>query len=78
MFTLLRQGRAIPGVDYVTPHPIAAIELPEQKGLRYVATIVDCPNQAIHIGMDVHLTWLDRAGVPSPAFAPTSAKSGNE
>lgn len=70
MFTLLHRGREIPGVDYSGPHPIAAIELTEQKGLRYLATIVNCPNQDISIGMPVRLTWLDRAGVPSPAFVP--------
>lgn len=70
MFTLLHQGRTIPGVDYSTPHPIAAIELQEQKGLRYLATIINCPNEAISIGMTVRLAWLERSGAPSPAFVP--------
>jgi hypothetical protein len=70
MFTLLHQGPPIPGVDFSTPHPIAGIELPEREGLRYLSTIVNCPNQDIKIGMPVELTWIERAGVPAAAFQP--------
>jgi hypothetical protein len=70
MFTLLHQGSPIPGVDYATPHPEIAVELPEQKGLRVMTTIVDCPNEDIRIGMPVQLTWIDINGAPTPVFRP--------
>src|SRR5262245_39750298 len=41
--TLLHQGPPAPDVDYATPWPLAAVELVEQPGLRFAATIVDCP-----------------------------------
>lgn len=72
MFTLLRQGAPIPGVDFSTPHPIAAIELAEQEGLRYLATIVNCPIDQIHDGMLVELVWIERNGVPEAAFQPAT------
>lgn len=70
LFTLLRHGAPIPGVDFSTPHPIAGIELVEQVGLRYLAPIVNCANEDIYIGMPVELTWIERAGAPAPAFQP--------
>jgi len=70
IFTLLRHGSPIPGVDFSTPHPIAGIELVEQAGLRYLAPIVNCPNDEIRLDMPVELTWIERAGAPAPAFQP--------
>jgi len=55
-------------VDYATPYPVVTVELDEQVGLRFTATVVDAPNEAIAIGERVELTWIDRAGVPVPAF----------
>lgn len=74
MVTLLHQGRTIPGVDYSVPHPVAAVELAEQEGLRYLATIVDCPLDRIEIGMPVELTWTECAGVPCVAFRPADER----
>ena len=51
--------------------PLAAIELIEQAGLRFVATIVDCPPEQLRIGLPVELTWITRADAPWPAFRPT-------
>ncbi len=48
------------------------MELPEQKGLRVMTTIVDCPNEDIRIGMPVQLTWIDMNGVPTPVFRPAN------
>lgn len=70
MFTLLHQGGTIPGVDYSTPHPMVAAEIPEQKGLRILSTIVDVANQDIRIGMPVELTWTEMAGAPTPVWRP--------
>jgi uncharacterized OB-fold protein len=65
---LLRQGPAVPGVTY--PHPVVAVELDEQPGLRVTGTVVGCEPEAVTLGMRVKLTWVDRDGAPVPAFAP--------
>jgi uncharacterized OB-fold protein len=70
LLVLYHQGRPIPGVDYSTPYPVAAAELPERKGLRYLAPVVNAPSEKIKIGMPVELTWIERGGVPAPAWQP--------
>lgn len=69
LLTFLHQGPPAPGVDYSTPYPLATVELDEQVGLRFTATVVDAPNESIAIGERVELRWIERAGVPVPAFA---------
>jgi uncharacterized OB-fold protein len=71
---LLHQGPVVPGVDYSSPYPVATIELDEQEGLRVTAPIVHCDTADIRTGMPVSLTWIDRAGVPYPAFEPEAAR----
>lgn len=66
--TFLHQGPSVEGVDFSTPYPIATVELDEQEGLRFTATVVGAPNSEIGIGERVRLTWVERAGVPVPAF----------
>lgn len=66
----LHQGPPAPGVDYSSPHPVVAVELEEQDGLRFTAALVDAPLSDIRIGMPVELTWIDREGEPTPAFRP--------
>jgi uncharacterized OB-fold protein len=74
LFTLLHQGAPIAGVDFAQgPHPIAGIELDEQPGLRYLAPVVNCPVEDIRCDMPVELVWIDRAGMPAPAFQPRPA-----
>jgi uncharacterized protein len=68
LLTFLHQGPPAPGVDYASPYPVATVELDEQPGLRFTGTVVDAPNEAISIGERVELRWIDRAGVPVPAF----------
>jgi uncharacterized OB-fold protein len=68
-FTILHTGGSR-GVDYAAGHPVAVVELAEQKGLRISATIVDCAKEDIQIGMPVELTWIERNGDPIPAFRP--------
>jgi uncharacterized protein len=75
LLTFLHQGPPAAGVDYSTPYPVATVELDEQVGLRFTATVVDSPNAAIAIGERVELTWIDRAGVPVPAFRLAEATS---
>lgn len=71
-FTLLHAGLPAPGIDYVAGYPVALIDLDEQEGLRAAATIVDCPNDALEIGMPVQLAWTERDGQPFPAFRPVA------
>lgn len=73
LLILYHQGREIPGVDYATPYPVAAVELEEREGLRYLAPIVDAPKERIQIGAPVELVWIERSGTPAPAFRPVQA-----
>ena len=44
MNIFLHQGPPAPGVDYSTPYPVVTVELEEQAGLRFTATVVDASN----------------------------------
>ncbi|OHV32251.1 MULTISPECIES: Zn-ribbon domain-containing OB-fold protein [Pseudofrankia] len=70
--TLLHQGPPAPDVDYTRPWPLAAVELAEQPGLRFAATIVDCPPERLAVGLPVELTWITRTGAPWYAFRPAA------
>jgi len=72
LLTLLHQGPPSAGVSYTPPWPLAAVELVEQTGLRFVATVVDCPSEQVRVGLPVELTWITRDGAPWPAFRPSS------
>jgi uncharacterized OB-fold protein len=72
LLTRLHQGPPAPDVDYQVPWPLAAVELAEQRGLRFVATIVDCPPERLAVGLPVELTWISRAGAPWYAFRPAA------
>ena len=50
------------------PYSLALVELDEQPGLRLLANIVDCPNEALRIGMPVEVTFEDRGNVALPQF----------
>ena len=71
-FVILHTGPlwGVEGVDYAKGYPLLVVELEEQEGLRATATMVDCANDDIHIGMPVVLTWIERDGHPIPAFRP--------
>ena len=64
----LHQGPPAPGVDYDIPYPLVTVELDEQPGLRFTATVVGAANEEIVIGRRVRLDWIERAGAPVPAF----------
>jgi uncharacterized OB-fold protein len=67
----LHQGPPLEGVDYAAEaYPVAVVELVEQPALRITSTIVDCDPSDVEIGMPVELVWIDRDGVPFPAFQP--------
>lgn len=69
MFTRLHQLRDPEAMIYA-PMPVAAVELVEQDGLRYLSRIVHCPPGAIEHGMPVQLTWIEESGKFWPAFEP--------
>jgi len=69
MFTLLYQLRD-PKSLIQEPMPVAAVELVEQKGLRYLSRIVNCAPEDITHDMPVRLTWLEEDDRLWPAFAP--------
>ena len=59
MFTLIHQQRD-PNDRPRDPVVAAAVELAEQSELRYLARIVNCPNEPIALDMPVRLTWHRR------------------
>lgn len=69
MFTLLYQLRD-PDSRIHEPVNAAAVELAEQKGLRYLARIVNCSPQEIAHEMPVRLTLIEIDGKRWPAFEP--------
>jgi uncharacterized OB-fold protein len=64
----LHQGPPAEGVDYSTPYPVVTVELDEQEGLRFTATVVGASNDEITIGRRVRLDWIQRGDEPVPAF----------
>jgi len=54
------------------PYSLAIVELAEQPGLRLLTNIVDCPNEALYIGMPVEVTFEDRDGYTLPQFRPVA------
>ena len=69
MVTLIQQERD-PNDRRNEPLAAVAVELVEQKGLRYLATIANCPSHEITIDMPVRLTWIEQDGHKVPAFEP--------
>jgi hypothetical protein len=70
LLILLHQGPPAADVSYATPWPLAAVELEEHRGLRFVGTVVDCPPERLRVGLPVELTWIERDGAPWYAFRP--------
>ena len=73
LLILLHQGPPARDVSYSTPWPLAAVELEEQPGLRFVGTVVDCPPEQLRVGLPVELTWIERDGGPWYAFRPAQS-----
>jgi uncharacterized OB-fold protein len=64
----LHRGPPAPGVSYHPPYPVVTVQLDEQDGLRFTATVLGAPDGEIEIGRRVRLDWTERGGVPVPAF----------
>lgn len=53
------------------PYVVAQIELDDQPGLRMIANVLDCPAEAVHIGMPVQVTFQDVTDdITLPQFKP--------
>lgn len=74
LLMLLHQGPPAPGVDYSSgAYPVATVELEDQAGLRFTSTVVDADPATLAVGQPVEVTWIERNGVPFPAFRPSGA-----
>ena len=72
MFTLIHQERD-PNDRKNEPTAVLAVELAEQKGLRYLANIANFPADKVTLDMPVRLTWIERDGRKMPAFEPDNS-----
>jgi uncharacterized OB-fold protein len=60
----------VPAPDH--PYAIAIVEIEEQKGLRLMTNIVNCPAEAVRIGMPVRVVFERHDDVWIPLFEPAS------
>lgn len=66
-FTLNHQPW-VPAPDH--PYAIAIVELDEQRGLRLMTNVVNCPAEDVHIGMRVRVVFEEHEDVFVPLFEP--------
>jgi uncharacterized OB-fold protein len=66
-FTLNHQPW-VPAPDH--PYAIAIVELEEQKGLRLMTNVVNCPAEDVRIGMSVRVVFEHHEDVWFPLFEP--------
>jgi uncharacterized protein len=59
--------------DLPVPYTIAIVELVEQEGLRFTTDLVNCPVDAVRIGMPVRVVFAAQDGVYVPLFEPDPA-----
>jgi hypothetical protein len=52
------------------PYVIAIVELAEQAGLRFTTELVECEIDAVHIGMEVEVTFEQAGDAWVPLFRP--------
>ena len=57
-------GSPQPGVDYTDGHPLVAVDLDEQTGLRLAGTVVGTAPADITVGDRVLVVWRDIDGRP--------------
>ncbi len=61
----------VPAPDH--PYAIAIVEIEEQKGLRLMTNIVNCPAEEVRIGMRVRVVFEQHEDVFVPLFEPLEA-----
>jgi acetyl-CoA acetyltransferase/uncharacterized OB-fold protein len=67
--------RWMPGLE--VPYVIAVVELAEQRNLRLTTNVVNCPVDAVHVGMPVRVLFREMADdVALPVFEPDSEGRG--
>ena len=69
-FTLNHQPW-VPAPDH--PYAIAIVEIEEQPGLRLMTNLVNCPPEAVRIGMRVRVVFEQHEDVYIPLFEPAEA-----
>jgi uncharacterized OB-fold protein len=58
----------VPGFSEIGPYALAWIELPEQRWLRVLGNVTDCPIEDVEIGMPVEVWFEKRGGFSLPNF----------
>lgn len=61
----------VPAPDH--PYAIAIVEIAEQRGLRLMTNVVNCPAESVHIGMPVRVLFEHHDDVWIPIFEPVDA-----
>jgi len=61
-----------PGFPPDQPYVVAWIELPEQRGLRLLSNVVDCPLNDVRIDLRVEVAFLDSDDFSVPVFHPAT------
>ena len=58
----------VPAADH--PYCIAIVEIEEQRGVRLMTNIVNCPPEEVEIGMPVRVVFEEQEDVWLPLFEP--------
>jgi uncharacterized OB-fold protein len=58
----------VPAPDH--PYCVAIVEIEEQRGLRLMTNVVNCPPESVRIGMPVRVVFEQHEDVHIPLFEP--------
>jgi len=73
LFTQVRQPRANDKAGQRQGSVVLiGVELAEQPGLRYLSTVDGMEFADLRHDLPVELTWIERGGLPAPAFRPAA------
>lgn len=75
MYTLIHRARD-PNTPLTEPLVVAAVDLEERQGLRYLSTVVNCPPHRLAHDMPLQLTWVAQGEHQVPAFEPGPSEEG--
>ena len=72
MYSYTIAHREVPGRE--VPFALVLVELEEQKGLRVLANLLDCPIDEVRVGLPVEVTFEEAGGgMVLPQFRPGRA-----
>ncbi len=55
------------------PYVVAVVTLEEQPDLRVITNVVDCPEEDLHVGLPLAVTYVEAApGLTLPVFRPVA------